>query len=153
MRDLLKSAAWRATEDEHSAAAKRLDELLDALPDRPAMSIYYDVRRELDRTVDKRIDATERAEEAREQWMKDAERDLEERWGAESRLATRGLASLSYSDQRPIETALDEEKERALTLLARRMKSMETGALTEQLVDQLVAKGLERVAHLLEKVR
>jgi hypothetical protein len=153
MQRLLKSAAWCATEGELSAASRRLDELLDAMPDRSAISVYQDVRRELDHVVDRRVDAAKRAEQAREEWLRDAARDMETRWEQESRLATRGLAALSYSDRRPIEEALDEEKERALTLLARRMKAMETGTLTERLVDHLVAKGLARIAHILEKVR
>jgi hypothetical protein len=140
--ELLRIGRGRETDAEFDAARRRLDELLDAMPDSSASSVYYDVRRELDAALRRRED-----------WLRDAGRDLTSRWEFEARLAARKLSQLDYSERRPIERALDEEKERALTLLARRMKEMAAGTSTGRLVDRLVAKGLARLDHVLKDVR
>lgn len=151
--DMLAIGRGHATDEEFAAAAKKLDALLDERPEARGYSLSCEVKSELDGVVRKREDDARRAKEERERWMKDGAEDAAERWRDEVRLAARGLGDVEFFERQKIQNALDEEGERVVTLVARRMKEMKTGAITEGLVDGLVEEGLARVEHVLEKLR
>jgi hypothetical protein len=141
---LLQIARCRATDEEFAAAERRLGDLLDSMPEKSAYSLASGVARELNDVVSKRERAAAAAERERSAWVSDAERDLEARWTTDARLETQVLDHLEFDQRRAAETALDDERERAQTLLARRLNAKKTGALTERLIDRLVANGLKR---------
>jgi hypothetical protein len=150
---LLEIGRGNATDKEFEAAQGRLDEMLDTEPDSTPSRLADQAEREMEERIEKRENAARCAQEAREKWERLALDDLKSRWDDEVRLASRRIAHLDYFERSKIETAVNEEKGRAETLLARRMKEMKTGAITEALVDRLIEEGLERVADLLEGSR
>lgn len=150
--NLLHISRRSATDEEFAAAARTLDELLDARPDDSTWSLANDVARDLHDTIRKREDAARQAEEDRERWEKAGVEDIGNRWDAALRIAARGLSDVDYSDRRKIQAHLDEVKSYITATLARRMKELKTGTITEALVDKLVEEGLERVADVLEQI-
>jgi hypothetical protein len=150
---LLTIGRGSATDEEFATASKRLDALLDERPRSSVPSLVNEAECGMKRAVRDREDALRRANDERSRWLRAATADISQRWDTEIRLAARRLADISYFERQKIEAVLDDEKERAVTLLGRRLKDVATGATTEALVDRLVEQGLARIEDVLEELR
>jgi hypothetical protein len=103
-----------------------------------------EVSNSLRQTVRTREGAARRAEQEAERSLRSALDDFDDRWEADARSVSREMARLDYGPRHDAERALDQERERSRSLVERRLRTSERTESIEDLVDRLVAEGIER---------
>lgn len=150
---LLDISRGTATDKEFLAAKRRLDFLLDTEPNSSVAALELRVQDDLERVVDQREEAARRAVEARDGWERGAVEDLNRRWKTDARPLEDRIDRLDLSPRWRARELIKEERTRTEELLKRRLKERESGAVTEDLVDRLVADGLARAAERMKEAR
>lgn len=146
-------AIWRdrASDAEFAEAARDLDARLADEPTASSDWIVDDVLRDLKNAIARREDAERLAAEAREQAIKVAKRDLEQRWEQEAQFVLSDAENLELDEDGAVRDRLDKEKARAATLLVRRLSEREDATRFKRLVDKLVEDGIRRARRFLEQ--